>query len=126
MSRSALARLEWLMVALQASILAVMLGVPNLGRAVDVFTTGYLSGQNAVALITTLLWVITIGLIIVVGGRAIRGSLRRASHSWTPVALALLVGVSCFIAGGFRHQSATFHPCCGSLERAQMALDGHP
>ena len=124
MTRSALARVEWLMVAVQAVVLALVLGLPNISGTLNVFTSGYLTGENAVALITSLLWLGTVALITVVGLRAARGSLRSASRSSLPVVLALVVGVSCLTAGVVRHQSTSFHPCCGSLDRAHAALEG--
>ena len=125
MTRIVVPRIEWLMVAVQAVVLAVVLGLPNISGTLNVFTSGYLTGQNGVALITTLLWLGTVVLIAVVGLRAARSSLRSTSRGSLPVVVAVVVGLSCLTAGAVRHQAASFHPCCGSVERAHTALEGN-
>lgn len=116
------------MVATQAVVLLVVLGLPNLTGAFNAFSTGYLTGQNAVALITTLLWAGTALLIGVLGISAARHAVRR-SNAWQrsiPIVVALVVGMSCLTVGVVRHNASGFHPCCGSLQRAQSALGGNP
>ena len=120
----ALRRGEWLLVAAELVVLAIVIGPPDIGGALGALNGGYLSGHDAVALVGALLWMGTAVLAVVVAVRVARGSRRLLSRRSLPVAAALLVGFSCLSVGVVRHQAGTFTPCCGSLQRAQTALAG--
>ena len=113
---------EVLLVALQVIAVLLILGVPNLSAAVAVVGTGFVSAQNTVALIAALLWAGTIVLALTVLVHGVRSVQRRTHSSLLPL-LAVMVGLCCLGAGIVHQESASFHPCCGSLARAQSLLE---
>lgn len=116
-------RTEFLLVAVQLGALAFILGVPNLRAVGDLVSSGFATSANVVALLAVLVWTGTIVLAVVVLVRALRAVDTPRRRSAVVPLLALVVGVSCLGVGIARHQSATFQPCCGSLERAQSLLE---
>ncbi len=115
-------RTEFLLVAVQLAALAFILGVPNLRAFGDLVSSGFATSATVVALLAVLVWTGTIVLAVVVLVRALRAVDTPRRRSAVVPLLALAVGVSCLGVGIARHQSATFQPCCGSLERAQSLL----
>jgi hypothetical protein len=121
--RLARVRSELLLLAVQLMALALIVGGPDLRAVADLLSSGFANSANVLALITTLLWAGTIALAAVVVVRAVRGVTGpRRRPMLLPIG-ALLVGAVCLGAGIARHQSSGFQPCCGSLERAQTALE---
>ena len=118
-----IARVEWLLVAAQIAVVAAVLGLPNLHRVGDFATTGFTSGENAVAVITAVLWAGAILLAVVVGWASARRAWRGKGTGLLPV-VAVVVGLGCLGAGVVHHQAASFQSCCGSLDAAQSALEG--
>ena len=113
---------EMLMVGLQLAAVLLILGVPDVRAATDVVSSGVASAQNTVALITALLWAGSLVLAVAVVAHGARTVSRGRRSSLLPV-VALAVGLCCLSAGIIRHQAASFHPCCGSLIRAQSLLE---
>ena len=122
-ARSIGARVEWLLVAVQVAVITAVLGLPNLGRVGDFFTSGVASSANVVAVITALLWLAAAVLAVALGVVTARNAWRGRRSTWLPV-VAVVAGLSCLSAGLVHHQASVFRSCCGSLNAAQSALAG--
>jgi hypothetical protein len=116
----------WILVAVQMAAVAIVLGPPRLHNAADFFTSGYATGVNTAAVITLLLWTASIAMLLVLAISDVRRLLRHTSSSSAALAMVLVAGTFCLGGGVARDEAGAFHPCCGSLTRAESDFGTAP
>lgn len=118
--------IDWLLVIAQLAAVMVIFGVPDLGAARDLLTSGYPTTATTAAAIAVVLWIAAIALVIALAVLDLRRTVPRSDRRSRAAALVVLLGLTCLAGGIARHQASVFHPCCGSLVRAESTLGGSP
>ena len=107
-------------------VVAVVLGVPNLGAAGGFLSGGYTTGTTVVAASTALLWLALLAATVFLGIRLVRHVAVNARWRRLLAGLAVVASLALLSLGVLRHVTSSYSMCCGSISQAQQQLTTAP
>lgn len=115
-----------ILVLAELVVVAVVLGVPNLGAAGGFLSGGYPTGTTVVAASTALLWLALFAATVVLAVRLLRHLAVTVRWRRLLAGLALVASLALLSLGVLRHVTSSYSMCCGSISQAQQQLTTTP